>query len=98
MQDYAPEEYNQLKEFVRAKWGQQGGIDDAVDLKVSQYAVKDVELSREQALDEIIADSTYEMLQDEGFVDELCKTHRGVATGYFGCNKRGAPQAACRYC
>lgn len=79
MQDYAPEEYNQLKEFVRAKWGQQGGIDDAVDLKVSQYAVKDVELSREQALDEIIADSTYEMLQDEGFVDELCKTHRGVA-------------------
>ncbi|MBS6295908.1 MAG: peptidoglycan DD-metalloendopeptidase family protein [Dialister sp.] len=79
MQDYAPEEYNQLKGFVRTKWGQQGGIDDAVDLKVSQYAVKDVELSREQALDEIIADSTYEMLQDEGFVDELCKTHRGVA-------------------
>lgn len=79
MQDYAPEEYNRLKELVRTKWAQQGGIDEAVELKMARYAANDVKLNREQALDEIIADSTYEMLQDEGFVDELCKTHRGVA-------------------
>lgn len=79
MQDYAPEEYNRLKELVRTKWAQQGGIDEAVELKMARYAANDVKLNREQALDEIIADSTYEMLQDEEFVDELCKTHRGVA-------------------
>lgn len=79
MQDYAPEEYNQLKELVRTRWAQQGGIDDAIDTKMAQYARHDAKLSREQALDEIIADSTYEILQDEEFIDETVKTHRNLA-------------------
>lgn len=79
MQDYAPEEYNQLKELVRTRWAQQGGIDDAVNTKMAQYARHDAKLTREQALDEIIADSTYEMLQDEEFIDEVSKTHRNIA-------------------
>lgn len=79
MQNYAPEEYNQLKEFVRTRWAQQGGIDDAIDTKIAQYAQHDAKLTREQALDEIIADSTYEMLQDEEFIDEVSKTHRNIA-------------------
>ncbi len=79
MQDYAPEEYNQLKELVRTRWAQQGGIDDAIDTKMAQYAQHDAKLTREQALDEIIADSTYEMLQDEEFIDEVSKTHRNIA-------------------
>ncbi|MDO4486026.1 MAG: peptidoglycan DD-metalloendopeptidase family protein [Bacillota bacterium] len=79
MQKYAPEEYNKLKELVRTKWTQQGGMNDALGEKIAQYAAHDVELTREDALDEIIADSTYEMLQDEGFIDEVCKTDRGIA-------------------
>ena len=79
MQAYAPKEYNQLKELVRQRWAQKGGIDAAVNAKKAQYAKGGVNLSYEDALDEIIADSTYEMLQDEGFVDELCRSHRNVA-------------------
>ncbi|MBR2619306.1 MAG: hypothetical protein IKC98_00535, partial [Firmicutes bacterium] len=78
MQAYAPKEYNQLKELVRQRWAQKGGIDAAVNAKKAQYAKGGVNLSYEDALDEIIADSTYEMLQDEGFVDELCRNHRNV--------------------
>ena len=79
MQQYAPEEYNELKELVRESWAQQGGIDEAVDFKVAQYAQHGVELSREDALDEILADSTYEVLQDETFVEELCRENRSIA-------------------
>ena len=79
MQQYAPEEYNELKELVRKSWAQQGGIDEAVDFKVAQYAQHGVELSREDALDEILADSTYEVLQDETFVEELCRENRSIA-------------------
>lgn len=79
MQQYAPEEYNELKELVRKSWAQQGGIDEAVDFKVAQYAQHGVELNREDALDEIIADSTYEVLQDETFVEELCRENRSIA-------------------
>ncbi|MDD6476524.1 MAG: peptidoglycan DD-metalloendopeptidase family protein [Eubacteriales bacterium] len=79
MQQYAPEEYNELKELVRKSWAQQGGIDEAVDFKVAQYAQHGVELNREDALDEILADSTYEVLQDETFVEELCKENRSIA-------------------
>ena len=79
MQQYAPEEYNELKELVRKSWAQQGGIDEAVDFKVAQYAQHGVELNREDALDEILADSTYEVLQDETFVEELCKENRNIA-------------------
>ncbi len=79
MQQYAPEEYNELKELVRKSWAQQGGIDEAVDFKVAQYAQHGVELNREDALDEILADSTYEVLQDETFVEELCRENRSIA-------------------
>ena len=79
MQVYAPMEYNQLKELVRRRWGDQGGMDAAIETKRAHYAQHNVSLSYEDALDEIIADSTYEILQDEGFVDELCRSHRNIA-------------------
>lgn len=79
MQKYAPEEYNKLKELVRQRWAQKGGINEAIDAKISHYALAGQTLSVEEALDEIIADSTYEMLQDEGFVNELCRNNRGIA-------------------
>ena len=79
MQDFAPVEYNELKELVRQAWAEKGGIDEAVNDKIAQYAEKDVQLTYEDALDEIIADSTYEMIQDEGFAEQMCSENRSLA-------------------
>lgn len=79
MQEYAPVEYNDLKELVRQVWAEKGGIDEAVNDKIAQYAEKGVQLNYEDALDEIIADSTYEMIQDEGFAEQLCSGNRSFA-------------------
>lgn len=79
MQSYAPEEYNKLKELIRSRWAQRGDIEDAIKTKMAQYARHDVKISHEEALDEIIADSTYEVLQDEEFIDEVVKTDRSIA-------------------
>lgn len=79
MQDFAPIEYNELKELVRQAWAEKGGIDEAVNDKIAQYAEKDVQLTYEDALDEIIADSTYEMIQDEGFAEQMCSENRSLA-------------------
>ena len=79
MQDFAPVEYNELKELVRQAWAEKGGIDEAVNDKIAQYAEKGVQLTYEDALDEIIADSTYEMIQDEGFAEQLCSENRSLA-------------------
>ena len=79
MQSYAPEAYSQLKELIRSRWAQKGDMEDAIKTKMAQYARHDVKISHEEALDEIIADSTYEVLQDEEFIDEVVKTDRNIA-------------------
>ena len=79
MQDFAPVEYNELKELIRQAWAEKGGIDEAVNDKIAQYAENDVQLTYEDALDEIIADSTYEMIQDEGFAEQLCSENRTLS-------------------
>ena len=79
MQEFAPVEYNELKELVRQAWAEKGGIDEAVNDKIAQYAERDVQLTYEDALDEIIADSTYEMIQDENFVQQLCGENRTLS-------------------
>lgn len=79
MQDFAPVEYNELKELVRQAWAEKGSIDEAVSDKIAQYAEKDVQLTYEDALDEIIADSTYEMIQDEGFAEQMCSENGSLA-------------------
>lgn len=79
MQSYAPEQYEKFKSFVRKRWGEEGGIEEAVSGKIASYKTHGVTLSREEALDEILADSTYEMIQDEEFINELCRENRGIA-------------------
>ena len=79
MQEFAPVEYNELKELIRQAWAEKGGIDEAVNDKIAQYAENDVQLTYEDALDEIIADSTYEMIQDENFVQQLCSENRTLS-------------------
>ena len=79
MQQYAPEQYAMFKQLVREKWFQQGGIEDAISQKILQYRGNGVELTREEALDEILADSTYEIIQSQEFIDELCRENRSLA-------------------
>lgn len=79
MQDFAPVEYNELKELIRQAWAEKGGIDEAVNDKIAQYAERGVQLTYEDALDEIIADSTYEMIRDENFVQQLCSENRTLS-------------------
>lgn len=79
MQQYAPEQYAMFKQLVRGKWFQQGGIEDAISQKIVQYRGNGVELTREEALDEILADSTYEIIQSQEFIDELCRENRSLA-------------------
>lgn len=79
MQQYAPEQYVMFKQLVREKWFQQGGIEDAISQKIIQYRGNGVELTREEALDEILADSTYEIIQSQEFIDELCRENRSLA-------------------
>ena len=78
MELYAPEEYLRFKDLVRSSWDYDG-LNGALDAKIRHYADHGVKLSREGALDEILADSTYEMIQDENFVEELCREDRGMA-------------------
>lgn len=79
MQEFAPVEYNELKELIRQAWAEKGGIDEAVNDKIAQYAERGVQLTYEDALDEIIADSTYEMIRDENFVQQLCSENRTLS-------------------
>lgn len=79
MQTYAPEQYQKLKQLVREKWTEKGGIQEAVEAKQAQYKLQNVNINYEEALDEILADSTYEMIQDESFVEERCSKDRNIA-------------------
>lgn len=81
LEKYAPQEYQRLKEHLRKKWEEKDpeGYRAALEEKKSQYALQDVKLTNEEAFDEILADGTYEFLQDESFMEELCAKDRGVA-------------------
>ena len=81
LQDYAPQEYQKLKELLRERWMKKDpkGYRAALEEKKSHYTSQGKTLTNEGALDEIIADGTYEFLQDENFINELCAKEHGVA-------------------
>ena len=79
MQEYAPEEYLAFKNLIRDRWTREGGISEAIRAKQEHYKEFDKELTQDEALDEIVADSTYEMIQDENFINEICQSNRSVA-------------------
>lgn len=54
-------------------------MEEAIKEKQSHYASFGKKVDREGALDEIIADSTYEMIQSQDFTDMLCKENRSLA-------------------
>lgn len=78
MEKFAPQEYQRLKQLVREAWDVRE-MNEALERKITQYKNHGKTLTREAALDEILADATYEMLQDESFVESLCIEERSIA-------------------
>lgn len=79
MQEYAPEEYLAFKNFIRDRWTRKGGISEAIRAKQKHYKEFGKDITKDEALDEIVVDSTYEMLQDENFISEICQSNRSIA-------------------
>lgn len=81
MQDNAPEEYKALKEFLRKAWKEADidGYNASIARKIQDYEKQGVKLTEEEALDEILADSTYEMIQNEDILRAICQENRTLA-------------------
>lgn len=76
----SPENYEKLEKLVREKWEERGGIDEAIKEKQKQYKEKaNQDLTEDEALEEIIADATYEMFGDVEFVKKICAEDRTFA-------------------
>lgn len=68
----APEEYNRLASLVVDRWSRRGDMMNAIEKY--RGGRSNESLTDEQILEEIIADSTWEFMVDEGFVDEVAKS------------------------
>ena len=81
MQDNAPEEYKALKEFLRKAWKEADidGYNASIARKIQDYERQGVKLTEEEAFDEILADSTYEMIQNEDILRAICQENRTLA-------------------
>ena len=81
---YAPEHWNKLVQLVKNRWSDvdpdrmNAEIDAKIDLYKRATDGKQI-LSRDQALEEIIADSAHEFLLDENFAKEVCAEDMGLA-------------------
>lgn len=78
MQQVAPEQYRQFRDYVvnaiSAKIGR-----SALEYTVEKYANQDIELTTEQAMDELVSDFTMDMVRDHQLFQELLHNNRTVA-------------------
>lgn len=82
IQDLAPEQYRAYRDYAMNAMAQAQGYGTTANLvegKLREYADRNVNLTAEQAMDEIAADFTRDMLQDAGLFKELAQEHRSVA-------------------
>lgn len=82
IQDLAPEQYRAYRDYAMNAMAQAQGYGTTANLvegKLREYAEGGVNLTAEQAMDEIAADFTRDMLQDAGLFKELAQEHRSVA-------------------
>lgn len=76
----SPENYEKLEKLVKEAWEERGGIDEAIKEKQKQYKEKaNQDLTEDEALEEIIADATYEMFGDVEFVKKICASDKTFA-------------------
>ena len=74
MQELAPKEYRAFREIVAEK--EQGSVQKRIDA----YAAQGVELTREQALDEVAADYAGRMIDDGKVLDDFIAAHKDDRT------------------
>lgn len=82
IQDLAPEQYRAYRDYAMNAMAQAQGYGTTANLvegKLREYAEGGVNLTAEQAMDEIAADFTRDMLHDAGLFKELAQEHRSVA-------------------
>lgn len=75
MQEYAPEEYEQLKQFIISNVLQKGELDRLVQ----QQLRLEPNLSYDQALDEVVANACQTMLQDSKAIAKLARQNMTLA-------------------
>lgn len=78
IQETAPVEYQKLKEFVMQGYykGDRKAFQAAIDEKVQAYAKQGERLTRDQAIDEIIANSAERFLIDEAEIAKVVRQDR----------------------
>ena len=80
IQDLAPEEYRKYRNYaVQAVGEAEGGTEFAVESRRRLYAQNGVNLTAEQAMDEIAANFTQNMLEDADLFKNLARTDRSLA-------------------
>lgn len=74
MQALAPDAYRAFRDFVAREEG------DRVQARMDSYAAEGVELTREEALDELAADYAGRMIDEGRVLDDFLAKHRGERT------------------
>ena len=78
LQVLAPNEYKKYKEYIKneiissEKYGQKY-LDNIIQQRIKGYAKKNIKLTEETALDEIVADMSGEFLRDKSFADRIAE-------------------------
>lgn len=83
IQDAAPQEYAAFRDFVMQKSG-----DAAVQQTIDRYAAAGVQLTEQEAMDEIAADYAQQLLTDRGAIDTLIRENPSLAQRIFDAIKR----------
>lgn len=76
LQQVAPEEYNELRNRMVDELLKDESLEKRIARKQAQYGGN---LSATDALDEILADSTYEFLNDDEFINNVAKDRQSLA-------------------
>lgn len=80
VQDLAPEHAKALENFVISELNKKGvNTQEIIDKKIASYKKQGVDLSRQAAIDEIVAESVPVVLQDEQSVNKLINENRSLA-------------------
>lgn len=76
-----PEAYKQFRDFVVEAWKNRDAesLAEEINSKIEHYKANGVELTEEEAIEEILADSTWELVQNEDIINELCRQNRSLA-------------------
>ena len=81
LKQYAPEQYKALEDLVREEWFKANPEEmlDRIARKIKTYEDAGQTLTEEEALEEIIADSTHEFLMDKNFAEQVSKKDSSLA-------------------